>query len=81
MTRPQRGQQYTLARLETAESSTGQLTLALDPLPVWLSSLRPLVSHGDKAATLFAAGSRLVDSTIRLTSNLAKVLLHTLSLS
>ena len=61
VTIPQRGQQYTLARLETAESSTGQLTSALAPLPILLSPLRPLVvSYGDGAAALPAGGSRLV---------------------
>ena len=45
----------------TAESSTLQLTSALAPLPIWLSSLRPLVvSYGDVAATLFADGARPV---------------------
>jgi hypothetical protein len=47
--------------LVTAESSTRQLTSAVAPLPLWLFPLRPLVvSYGDQAAALFAAGFRLV---------------------
>jgi hypothetical protein len=47
--------------LVRAESSTRQLTSALAPLTIWLSSLRPLIdSYGDEAAALLAAGSRLV---------------------
>ena len=47
--------------LATAESSTQQLTAAHDPLSIWLSSRRLLiVSYGDEAAALFAAGSLLV---------------------
>ena len=61
VTIPQRVQQRTLTCLLTAESSTGQLTSALAPFPIWLSPLRPLVvSYGDEAAALFADGSRLV---------------------
>ena len=61
VTIPQRVQQDTLTCLVTAESSTQQLTSALAPLPIWPSSLRPLVvSYGDEAAALPAAGSRVV---------------------
>jgi hypothetical protein len=45
------------ASLLTATSSTHHHTAALDPLWHWLSSLRPLVvSYGDEAAALLAAG-------------------------
>ena len=61
ITRPQRVQKHTLTCLETAESSTKQRTAALAPLPIWLSSLRPLVvAYGDEAAALLAGESRLV---------------------
>ena len=61
ITAPPRVQQRTHTCLLTAESSTRQVTAALDPLSIRLSSLRPLVvSYGDVAAALFAAGSRLV---------------------
>ena len=61
VTIPQGVQQRTLNCRLTAESSTGQLTSALAPLPILLSPLRPLVvSYGDEAATLFTAGSRHV---------------------
>jgi hypothetical protein len=61
VTIPQRVHPYTLTCLVTAESSTHKVTAALAPLPIWLSSLRPLVvSYGDDAAALFAAASRLV---------------------
>ena len=61
VTIPQRVQKHTLACLVTVESSTLQLTVVLDPLPIWLSSIRPfVVSYGDEAAALFADGSRLV---------------------
>ena len=61
MTTPQRVQQSTLACPVSAESSAQQLTAALAPLTMWLSSLRPLVvSYGDEAAALFTAGSRVV---------------------
>ena len=53
-------QQDTLVGLVTAESSTRQLTSALDPLTIWLSSFRPLiVPYGDEAAALLADRSRL----------------------
>ena len=58
---PQRVQQDTLTCLVTAESSTRQVTAVHDPLPIWLSSLRPLVvSYGDETTALLADGSRLV---------------------
>ena len=58
---PQRVQQDTLTCRVTAESSSRQVTTALAPLSILLSSLRPLVvSYGDEAAALFTAGSRLV---------------------
>ena len=47
--------------LVRAESSTRQLTSVPAPLLIWLSPPRPLiVSHGDEATVLLAAGSRLV---------------------
>jgi hypothetical protein len=61
VTIPQRVQQRTLPCFVRAESSTRHVTVVLAPLLIWLSSLRPLVvSYGEEAATLFAAGSRLV---------------------
>ena len=61
VTIPERVQRLTLTSLVTAEASTGQVTAALDPLPIWLSSLRTLtIPYGDEAAALFAAGPRLV---------------------
>ena len=46
--------------LVIAESSTRQLNAVLAPLTIRLSPLSHLiVSYGDLAATLFAAGSRL----------------------
>ena len=61
VTIPQGAQQDTLTCLVTAESSTHQLTAALDPHTIWLSSLRPLVvSYVDESAALLAGGSRLV---------------------
>ena len=45
----------------TVGSSTRQVTAVLAPLPIWQSSLRPLVvSYGDEAAALLTDGSRLV---------------------
>jgi hypothetical protein len=61
VTIPRRVHQDTLTCLVRAESSTLQLASALAPLPIWLSSLRPLVvPYGDEAAALFADGSPLV---------------------
>ena len=58
---PQRVQQDTLTCLMSAESPRHQVTVVLAPLPIWLSSPRPLaVSYCDEAAALLAAGSRLV---------------------
>ena len=61
VTTPPHVQQRTLTCLVTAESSTCQVTAVHDPLPIWLSPIRPLVvSYGDEAAALFVAGSRLI---------------------